>query len=72
MIRVGPDCRVYGDPFEYAVAFKIVPGETFRRTAVIKALVVAHGDFTAAHARAVIRILAAADIASTWDRIKLN
>lgn len=65
VVRVGPSCKSYGEPFEYAVAFSSVDG----KTAVLKALA-SEGGFTMAHARAVIAALKKQGLAATWERIR--
>lgn len=70
IVRVGPGCDKYGDPFEFAVAVSSVDG----KTAVVKALVAegSQHQFTVAHSKAIIRALKRTLIpfkACTWERI---
>lgn len=71
IVRVGPNCHKWTDPFEYAIAWSSVDG----KTAVIKALVRAEGSkipFTMHHARAIIRALRVQGLKSDWGRFKLK
>jgi len=65
IVRVGPECEKYGDPFELAVAFSSADG----RHAVIKGLV-SDGRSTLAHAKAGTRALNDVGLIPIWERIK--
>lgn len=65
IIRAGEDCDEYGKPYEYAVAFSCVDGET----AVIKALT-ADGHMTPAHAKAAFAALKKIGLKPRWERFK--
>ena len=65
VVRAGPECEKYGDPFDLAVAFSSVDG----KTATIKALA-SDGVLTKAHARALIAKLKELGLEVTWDRFK--
>lgn len=69
IVRVGPSADRYGEPFEFAVGASSVDG----KTAVVKALV-SKGNFTRAHAAAIIRALRSKIPGFNrvvWDRVKL-
>jgi hypothetical protein len=65
IVRVGVSAEKYGDPFEFAIAFASTDG----RTAIIKALT-SSGDFTIAHARAVIKALKDVGLEADWERVR--
>jgi hypothetical protein len=65
VVRAGPDCEKYGDPFDLAVAFSSVDG----KTATVKALS-SKGDLTHAHARVLLNALKELGLEVTWDRFK--
>lgn len=68
VVRSGPNCEKYGDPYEFAVAFSVVDG----KTAIIKALVV--GENTVAlrkdHVRALIEAMRGIGLSVDWERVK--
>lgn len=64
IIRSGPDCQKYGDPYEFAVAFSSTDG----KTAVIKGLT-SEGKFSLAHYRAGIEALKGLGLEADWERI---
>jgi hypothetical protein len=65
VVRAGPECEKYGDPFDLAVAFSSVDG----KTATIKALS-SDGGLTPAHARVLMKALQELGFKVTWDRFK--
>lgn len=64
VVRVGPETAIYGDPFDFAVAYSSVDG----KTATIKALVSPDKDFTISHAKAVIKALKDIGLNHIWER----
>jgi len=64
IVRVGPECNGYGDPFEFAAAFSANAG-----VAIAKGLV-GSDRYTLAHHRAGINALHAMGLVTDWERIK--
>jgi hypothetical protein len=64
VVRAGPQCEKYGDPFDYAIAY-LIEGEF----AIIKGLV-ADGGLSTAHRIACFRALRAIGLTPKWERIK--
>jgi hypothetical protein len=64
IVRAGPQCEKYGDPFDYAIAF-VIDG----KFAIIKGLV-ADGGLTSAHRRACFKALWDVGLIAKWERIK--
>lgn len=66
IVRVGPECDRYGQPWVYCATFSSTDG----KTAVLKALK-SDGGLSQAHARAVIATVKALGFEHVeWDRIK--
>jgi hypothetical protein len=65
IVRVGPACRAYGDPWEGSVAFSCVDG----RTAVVKALQAKGFRLGLGHLKATTRALAEHGLVPSWERV---
>jgi hypothetical protein len=64
IVRIGPNCEKYGDPYEYAVCYHVEETD-----AVVKALV-SDGHLKPAHAVACVRALREIGLRATWHRFK--
>lgn len=69
LVRVGPACRAYGDPWDFICGYSSVDG----KTAVIKGLRSYDAGFEKAHADAILDALAEAGFQfASWDRHKIG
>lgn len=67
VIRAGPRCSRFGEPYDYAIVFKRAKYKTNQVT--VKALV-ADGRFKTAHKKAIFAKLGLHFSNITWDRCK--
>lgn len=70
IVRVGPECEKYGDPYEYAVAYYVEGPD-----AIVKALVVPTEDneehgLKPSHLAACTRALRDIGLRATWHRFR--
>ena len=65
MVRAGPGCRKYGDPYDFAVSFVGNAG-----VAEIKGLVSTNGNVNPEYAKVVLRVLKDLGLKPTWRRMK--
>jgi hypothetical protein len=69
LVRAGPACRTYGDPWEFICGYSSVDG----KTAVLKGLRVNAPGFSKAHVEAALDALAVAGFQfASWDRHKIG